>query len=309
MALKVDNFIVRPARSLDDLQWMVKLTEDEGWRPRVSDAECYFTAGLVSNCFIGELNGKRISCSSLVTYGSELAFYGFYIVLKQYRGQGYGNRTWDEVEKKFDPSRLQIGLDAVVNMASAYEKRGYSKSWTNRRYDIEVTNGVKVLAGAEKLLSPKAIVSLTRNADIHELAVYDSKVFGAQRENLLAAWITVASGGWVVLENNEIVGYLILRKTVRFSEEGYRAAPFFADDLTIAKVLFKAACEFVLEQDATATQKIAVDIPVEFNTNGVQFYEHELSGESVFDTIHMTTKGVPDLPLHKVFSLASLEIG
>ena len=274
----------------------------------MSDPECYFAAGLVSNFFVGELNGERITCLCVVKYGNEVAYVGIYIVVKQYRGRGYGLRTWDEVVMKIDP-RFNAGLDAVVNMENRYTKSGFRREWRNRRYDIKVADVVKVLSDTEKSLPAKAVVSQVNKVDLKKLSEYDSKIFGACRENLLAAWITLALGGWVVLCNNEIVGYLILRKTVLFSEEGYRAAPFFADDLTVAKFLLKTACDFISEQDSTSDRIIAMDIPVEFNPEGVCLYEQELSGKSVFDTVHMMTKGAINVPLQKVFSIASLVIG
>ena len=43
------SFIVRRATSLDDLQWVTKLAVEEGSCPRAREAECYFSAGLLSD--------------------------------------------------------------------------------------------------------------------------------------------------------------------------------------------------------------------------------------------------------------------
>lgn len=287
---------------------MVRLSEEEGWRARESDPECYFVAGLVSNFFVGELNGERISCVCAMKYGDEQAYVGLFMVVKQYRGRGYGLRTWNETVMKIEP-RFNAALDALVNMESTYNKSGFRREWINHRYDIKVANVVKVLSDAQKLLPAKAVVSPTDKVDLKKLSEYDSVIFGTCRENVLAAWITVALGGWVVLSDDKIVGYLILRKTVLFSKEGYFAGPFFADDLTIAKVLLKTACEFISRQDAAPDRVIAMDVPVEFNPEGVHLFEQELSGASVSDTVRMMTKGVPNVPLQKVFGIGSLIIG
>ena len=307
MALSADTFVVRPARSLEDLQWMVRLSEGEERRPRVSDPECYFAVGIV-NFFVGELNGERISCIAVVKYGDELAHVGHYLVAKRYRGLGYGLRTWNEAVTKIEP-RFNAVLDTVVSMESVYAKSGFRREWANRRYDVKVANVVKVLSDADKSLPAKGVISIASNVDPKKLSDYDSKIFGACRANLVAAWVAVALGAWVVFSNDEIVGYLILRKTILFSKQGYRAAPFFADDSTIAKVLLKTACKFISEQDTAPDRVIAMDIPVEFNPEGVHLYEQELSGTSVLDTIRMMTKGKPNVPLHKVFSIGSLVIG
>ena len=120
-------------------------------------------------------------------------------------------------------------------------KRGYSSSWRNRRHDIKAEF---CQIQRSLCLHAKVILTQVSNDDIKKPTAHNSEVFGASHENLLAVWITVASRGWVVLIDNEVVKYLILRKTIRFFKEGYHTAPFFADDLTIAEVfLIKAAMQ------------------------------------------------------------------
>ena len=87
-----NTFIVRRANSLDDLQWVMHRATEEGWRQCENDAECCFTAGLTSAFFIGELNGDRIGSVSLVRHGDSPYFVGYLMVLKSYRGQGYGKK-------------------------------------------------------------------------------------------------------------------------------------------------------------------------------------------------------------------------
>ena len=55
-----NTFIVRRANSLDDLHWVMNQALEEGLMPLEKDAECFFSAGLTSDFFIGELNGERI---------------------------------------------------------------------------------------------------------------------------------------------------------------------------------------------------------------------------------------------------------
>ena len=58
---KSEAFVVRHATSLDDLQWVIRKATEEGWMPRKKEAECYFTASLAPDFFIGELNSERIT--------------------------------------------------------------------------------------------------------------------------------------------------------------------------------------------------------------------------------------------------------
>ena len=56
--------------------------------------KCYFSAGLTSYFYTGELNGKRIGCVSLVKHGESEAIGSFYIVAKPYRGSGFGRKMY-----------------------------------------------------------------------------------------------------------------------------------------------------------------------------------------------------------------------
>ena len=111
-----DNFLVRRATSLADLQWVMKLASKEDWRPRERDAECYFSAGITQDFFIGDLNGERVSCISVVRYGKSVAFIGYYIVAKPYRGQGYGFETWKTALASINDQYNDQQLIAVMSM-------------------------------------------------------------------------------------------------------------------------------------------------------------------------------------------------
>ena len=94
MSKNEETFLIRRATSLDDLQWVIEMaTEEEGFMPREKEAECYFSAGLTSYFYIGELNGKRIGCASLVKHGESEAIGSYYIIAKPYRGSGFGKKT------------------------------------------------------------------------------------------------------------------------------------------------------------------------------------------------------------------------
>ena len=88
---------------------------EEGWMPHEKEAECYFTAGLLPDFLIGELNGERIASLSLVKHGNSLYFGGNFIVLKPYRGQGYGQKLWDTAVASLD-DQYNIHGASVLNI-------------------------------------------------------------------------------------------------------------------------------------------------------------------------------------------------
>ena len=67
---------------------------------------------------------------------------------------------------------------------------------------------------------------------------------------LVASWITIGDVSFVALnEKMEIVGYIILRRTVKFEESAYCLSPLFADSLVIAQALLKQSIEAIGQDD------------------------------------------------------------
>jgi len=60
---------------------------------------------------------------------------------------------------------------------------------------------------------------------------------------------------WVAIDNqSEVVGYLIMSKTIRFPEDGYHIAPLYADSADIARSLLKVAVEFAAPNNQSINQ-------------------------------------------------------
>ena len=65
-----ESFIIRPATSLNDLQWVIKMAAEEGFTPRMKEAECYFIAGLASYFYIAEVSTSAHSLYCILEYFS-----------------------------------------------------------------------------------------------------------------------------------------------------------------------------------------------------------------------------------------------
>ena len=107
-AITSRTFLIRRAKSLYDLQWVMKLATEEGCNPRKKEAECYFSAGLTPYFYIGELKGKQIGCVLLVRHTETTAFWGSLFVAKAYRKQGYGMELFDFAEALVDQRDLRM---------------------------------------------------------------------------------------------------------------------------------------------------------------------------------------------------------
>ena len=106
-----------------------------GWEAGTLDHVNYFAAD-EKGFYAGELDGKFISCLSVVKYSEEYAFIGQYAVDEPYRGMGYGLATW-----KFALSSVHFdcncALDSAKEMVNVYERVGFKPKWAVTQVNIE----------------------------------------------------------------------------------------------------------------------------------------------------------------------------
>lgn len=299
------TFSVRRATSLDDMQWVVQKGTEEGWRTRATDGNSYFMAGVTQDFFIGELNGERISCISIVRHGETLAFVGFFIAIPSFRGKGYGLKTWKAAFEHYGTD-LEFQLYSVTNMQHAYMKFGFQPGWIARRYIFSCDRAAE---GLSECKLPSSVSKILPGCEVNfdKLVAYGTDVMISSQasKSVLAAWLSSAQkSSWVAIGNEgEILGYLIMNATSRFAEEGYRIGPFFADSVPVARSLFKMAVEYATPNNPGC---LFMDVPkgTENDTMAVK----ELGGKHFFDCIFMGTKDIPNIPLGKVFGFPSLEV-
>ena len=305
------TFVVRRATSLDDLQWVMNQATEEGWMYHEKEAECYFTAGLLPDFFIGELNGERIASLSFVNHGNSLYFGGNLIVLKPYRGQGYGKKLWDTAVASLDDQYIIHGASVLnINDAHTLMNLPTCPGWISRRYTFDISHACKSLAGSH---FPPFLAQImpASQADFEKVFVYGADMLGTSQacKLVLAAMIAHAQeSSWVAIGNQgEVVGYLIMSKTIRFPEEGYHIAPLYADSADIARSLLKVAVAFAAPNNP---RHIFLDIAADLNPKGASVLESELEAKKHADFVFFSigAKGIPSKPQYKVFGAASLGI-
>lgn len=301
-------FVVRRAKSLDDLRWVIQLEAQEGFTLREREAECYFTAELYPNFFIGELNGERISCVSVVRHGETVAFVGNYIVVRAYRGQGYGLKTWEAALDGVG-DRCNAQLFSVVQMKNQYQKSGFQPGWMAKRYTFTASRALEGLASIQ-LPSSVAQILPACEVDFEKVFAYGANMLGTSRtcKSVLAGWLSHAQeSSWVALDSkSEVVGYLIMSRTVCFSRDGYRVAPFFADSAPIARSLLKVAAAFA--SDINPEDNMTLDFAADYNQDAVCILENEVGTKPLFETLFMATKELPIKQYAKVFGIGSMGI-
>ena len=295
------EFSVRQMTSPEEVAYAINLEREEGWQPGLDDAECNYAAD-PTGYFVGELDGKKISTVSVIKWNS-FAYVASYVVEKPFRGKGYGLKTFSAGLASVDKS-YNLGLDAIVEYSYLYERHGFRKAWTDRRFKIDAS---KALTCGTSQPQPTLTVKSIAEINFGRLAKYDAKVFGAPRHSFLKKWITAphAKGFATVDVSGELLGYTVIRKTLVGGDDD-KIGPLFADGLETARTLFLAAAE--VASTTPDSSNVIIDVPIDLNPPAAKLAE-EFGGVPVFDCYRMYTKGVPEFPWTTVFGVTSMELG
>ena len=279
-------YTIRPI-SREEFSTAVDLAAAEGWNPGLHDADAFYPTD--SEGFLaGFLDGEPIAYVSAVRYGESFGFIGFYIVLPEHRGKGYGMEIFRAALDRLD-GRV-IGADGVFERLSDYESIGFRLAYRNIRFRYRVTGEEK-----SSLPSLRPLFKVPFNA----LLAYDTDCFPIGRETFLKHWIALPdSYGAAVVEEGGLRGYGMIRSC----REGYKIGPLFADDATIAEEIFLELCTF-----ANAGETIFFDIP-EVNGPGMAIAER-YGMEQAFGTGRIYMNGEPEVDLGRVFGVTSFELG
>ena len=311
MAHEKGNFSVRQANCLDDLLWITRVCEEEGFILREKETESYFLSNLTGFFFVGELDGERISCVASMKLDDSVVFLGFYIVRKPHRGKGYGLRTWKHAWDVYcSTPDCNVALGSVPHMEATYKKLGFRRVWCLVRYEISVS-------GAQASLSDSKLpdgIKLQRGSEtsISQLSEYDTSISSVSRKSLLASWLYFADASCVAVnDKSEIVGCIVIRKMKPFDKHGYRVGPLYADNVSIAGCLLKTAIEHLSSTDNCGDNSLRLSFDIPVFPESVTYFERTLKASVVAgsDAVCMYTKSPPNIPFDKVYAIASLEMG
>jgi ribosomal protein S18 acetylase RimI-like enzyme len=272
--------------SCDELALAIDWAADEGWNPGLHDAASFFAAD-PQGFFVGTLGGQPVASVSVVKYEPGFAFLGLYMVRPEWRGRGLGWALWQH--GMASAAGRQVGLDGVVGQQSNYRKSGFELAWRNQRH--EGRGGGRAPADAR-------LVDLAR-APLEAVCAYDRACFPAERSAFLGAWLAqpdAAARGWI--EEGRLQGYGVIRRC----RTGWKIGPLFADGERIAECLFLALCA-----QAGADDPVFLDLP-ESNVAAVALAQrHHM--RTVFETARMYTGRPPAVDMHRLYGIATFELG
>lgn len=283
------EYIMRAA-SREEMDLLIEWAAAEGWNPGLHDADAFYAAD-PDGFMVGVLDGEPISSISVVKFGTDFGFLGFYIVKPEYRGHGFGLRLWNEGMKYLEGR--DVGLDGVPAQEANYARWCFRLADRNARYE-----GV---AGVYEPVPDERIAPLA-DLPLDELLAYDDSLMPAPRHEFLRVWIsqpdTIALG---LTGNGRLSGYTVLRPC----RVGYKIGPLFADNPSQADALFRAGVGRL-----PAGTPIYLDVPGK-NPAAVELAErYDL--RPGFQTARMyrtITRPEIDVPLDRWFGVTSFELG
>jgi GNAT superfamily N-acetyltransferase len=276
------GFEIRKMR-LADLETAVDWAADEGWNPGLSDAKVFYGVD-PEGYFIGELDGAPIASVSAVTYASGVAFAGFFMVLPEYRGLGYGRRMAAHALEHLG-SRI-VGLDGVVAQQENYKSAGFSYAYPSYRFEA--------VGGGE---APSGLIPLEQ-APWPQVLDLDTACFFSERAEFIKAW--VGQPGVTALADLDgaiLKGFGVLRPC----REGFKIGPLFAKEPGAALRLFQG----LLAQ--APDEKIYLDAPAN-NPRAMKLAKDQGLSE-VFETARMYKNGEPQFRHDWVYGVTSFELG
>ena len=269
----------------EDLDVAVAWAAREGWNPGLDDAECFHAAD-PDGFLIGRLDLEAIGCISVVRYGPDFGFLGFYIVRPEMRGRGYGYRLWQAGMERLEGRT--VGLDGVIAQQDNYRRSGFVLAHRNIRFGGEPE--------CERPDDPR--LTPIRSEMLGELIRYDRAFFPPGRDAFLRCWLQPRGReGLALIEDGSVRGYGV----VRVCRTGFKIGPLFADSEDRADLLFRALAA------STRRGPLFLDCP---EPNRAATSLADRNGLSpVFETARMYRGPAPDLPLTRVYGITTFELG
>ncbi|WP_405133099.1 GNAT family N-acetyltransferase [Nocardia sp. NBC_01388] len=256
----------------------------EGWNPGLRDAAAFFAQD-PGGFFLGRVRGEPATAVSVVNYGDDFAFLGFYLVRPDLRGRGLGIATWNA--GLAHAGGRTVGLDGVPDQQGNYRRSGFELAYNTARF-----------VGIPDLPPPDGTVRVMGAADAAAVHDYDSACLPADRPEFLRTWL--GNPGYrtlVRIVDGNLAGF----GTVRPARDSHRIGPLFADDADTARQLLAA----LAAQAGGAS--VAVDAPLR-NSSAVRLCE-EAGLKPSFETARMYTGPVRSHCRDKVFGVTTLELG
>ena len=302
----MNNYVVRNASSVEEVRTAItkSAVDREGWKIGMDDHELLFASDPYG-IFIGELDGVLISSLCVVKFGDDLAFLGYYIVDKSFRGKGYGLAIFEAGMASLSKSHNCV-LDAQPWAVCLYEKSGFRRAWTNHKLKFLISDTAHILKDFNP--PPEMVIRPANQVNFDDLSAYASEVFGAPLGRYFKKMMEAPSIiSFAATIEGVIVGFVSARR--EFSKGAWQIRPLYADTTLIARSMLKhifsilsSTCDRAVPDESAILCVPACDA----NPKALEL-GNELNGSLYCYTVQMYSKGIPNIPLEKMYGMMPID--
>jgi len=228
---------------LSDMDSLMKIKNAEGWNQLEKDWALLIHYKESVNT-VAVLDDRIVGTVTAINYANTVAWIGMMLVDRDYRGRGISILLLNDVIGKLNKCE-SIKLDATPAGRPVYLKMGFLDEYTLYRMTHPAVSKIS--------LSDRSVETVqVRPENIVEVAEFDKKIFGADRTDLIVfLYESYPELGWLIRENNSVVGFCLGRRGSNFTQIG----PVYASSANGVKVLIQSAVNQMIGQ------AVVVDIP------------------------------------------------
>jgi GNAT superfamily N-acetyltransferase len=254
---------------LSDMESLMRMKDAEGWNQTEKDWELLIHYPESVN-LVAVQDDRIIGTVTAINYAYAVAWIGMMLVDKEFRGRGISKLLLSETIRKLSLCE-SVKLDATPAGRPVYLKLGFQDEYTLHRMTNPSVSKISPGPG-----SPEAVQVMP--GDLLELAGFDKFAFGADRTPLIHHLYKNQPGlAWLIRENNQVVGFCLGRRGVKFTQIG----PVYASSETIAKSLIRSAINTI------AGKAVVVDIHAT-RTGLIRWLEgHGFTSQRSFDRMYL----------------------
>jgi predicted GNAT family acetyltransferase len=185
---------------VEDIPAALELSAEAGWNQTAEDWRTLLELA-PATCLAIDVDGELASTTTLLCYGSQLAWVGMVLTKMKFRGRGFAKRLLLKALNLADEMKIDtVKLDATNQGKPLYEKSGFRSEQPVERWSRTGPGSTIAQSGPPNILSD-------------ELLLGDMDIFGADRSPLLMRLsqknsALIHSKSWLLARSGSKTAYL-----------------------------------------------------------------------------------------------------
>ena len=295
----MDNHLSIKPLCDNDIEFVTKISRKEGFVPGVGDLGIYQNTD-TQGLWVGWFNNIPIGCIAGVRYNESYGFLGLFLVIREYRGRGFGLQLWKKALSHLSDLPC-VGLEAAPDRISDYTKWGFVISSKTTRWQwMGDGEFFRESLNNEDLSN----FNFVEGSSIPSRAVeqFDEKRETTPRPHFLSNWLNHPAGKVIAIidKKGKCHGFGRIRPCLLQNGNGWRIGPLMADSPWLLKVLLKKLID-------SHPGLIIIDSPG-LNKSASELFR-DLGFQSESETFRMYRGYQPPVSMNDVYGLACLELG